>query len=329
MKGLKRQRGRFIRGQGGYLLPITILAITFGAMVIIPLLSYNTVVFRVDRVSRARELAIYAAEAGVKRVLADLIRGADAIPTTYVAEEPHQEGEPYQTFYITTSYTIPQVTLNDYTPTITIETPSSSPPASQQYIDPGLANPDLADMPAGTGYLMRLYNVKEGILQVNWAYEPAGVSRIGIWKGIPVDPDTGEPYPPGRIDEWPVGPPILDTGPTPPSATYNQTEPISVEAGVYTIVFDNTTGDFPKTTKPFAPSGNADDTWIWVTAYKDYLITSEAGGVKVRYFVRQIPGYSEPPSGDWSTTNPSFIANGVYVRSWEIASPELTPTPTP
>lgn len=287
---------------------------------------------------REQTMRRYACEAALNQVIADLIRGADAVPITYTTCSPHREGHPYEIFTITTSYSASTVAVNDYTPTLEVSLPTGSqqrPSVQQNYVDPGVTHPDLATVEGGYGYLMRLYNVEAGTLQINWAYSPEGVSRIGVWAGMPIDNKTGLPYPAGQIDSYPQEHPILDTGSTPANVSYNRTEAVSVDpatddsGGVYTIVFDNTRGKSSKTTDPFQPSGGTDDTWIYVIAYKDYLVTATVDEVSVSAYVRQVPGFSEPPPveyigsngtkdyvADWSTTNVSFITNEVYVYTW-------------
>lgn len=310
-----------LAGQEGVALPLAIIIVAFGALILVPVLLFASTSFVGQAKEQERARARLAAEAAVNRVIADLVRGADGISTTYTATSPHRAGMPYDTFYLTTTYTIPSVTVEDYTPTVTVETPATAtvPTPTQQYVDPGVTNPDFASVPQGYGYLMRIYNVAPGTIQANWAYSPAGVGRIGVWAGMPVNPTTGQPYTPGRIDRFPTDPPVLDTGSSPGNITYVRTNPISVTSGgVYTIVFDNTRGNDTKTTSAYAPSGGTGDTWIYIVAYRDYLITATAGGVTVTAYVRQIPGYSQPPTGNWSSSNSNWITNTVLIRSWKV-----------
>jgi len=56
----------------------------------------------------------------------------------------------------------------------------------QEFVDPGLRDPDMAVMPHKTGYLLRVNNLQPGVMNVNWAFEPhvddpgkcSGVTRI-------------------------------------------------------------------------------------------------------------------------------------------------------
>jgi len=323
---MRKLRFNSTRGERGQLLPLAIVLLSVGALLITALLPYVSTMLQSGHKERELAMARYAAEAGINRVTADMIRGADAYPTTYITTSPHKAGQSYDTFEITTGYTIPSVAVNDYSTTLAISLPTESQakPADQQnYVDPGVIHPHLATLEAGYAYLMRLYNVKAGTIQVNWAYSPESISRIGVWAGVPTDPHD-VPYPPGRIDEWPSQHPILDTGHTPDNVDYNRTEAISVDpatddsGGVYTIAFDNSRGQGTKTTKPFQPSGGIGDTWIYIKAYKDYIITATAGEVSISAYLRQVPGFTEPPAWEsgWSVDNPGWITNEVYTYTW-------------
>ncbi|MBI2853972.1 MAG: hypothetical protein HYX87_03510 [Chloroflexi bacterium] len=311
----------------GQTLPLALILLAAAVPLLIISLSGVATMLQKGGNEREQRMKTYAAEAAINRVIADLIRGADAVGTTYTTTSPHIGGQPYDTFTVTTSYSSPSVTVSNYTPTLTISLPSggqTAPSTQQNYVNPGLAHPQLAAIPAGYAYLMRLYNVKAGTIQINWAYSPSGISRVGVWAGMPVSNQTGQPHPPGQINAWPNEHPILDTGFTPGTATYNRTQAITVDpstddsGGVYTIVFDNSRGNQSKMTTAFAPSGGTGDTWIYVKAYKDYMVTATASGVSVSAYLRQVPGFSEPPaySTPWSADNSSFVTNEVYVYTW-------------
>jgi len=322
--------------QGGWILPLAIILLAAGTLMVVTLLPYLSTMLHKSGSEREQTMKRYACEAAINRVIADLIRGADAVSTTYTTTSPHKAGQSYDTFTITTNYTVPTVTVNDYTPTLEISLPTAEqekPSDQQNYVDPGVTHPNLAVVEAHHGYLMRLYNVKAGTLQINWAYSPKGETKIGIWAGMPVDKKTGEPYPAGEIDHWPADH-ALAISKAGAKESYNLTEPLSVDpetddsGGVYTIVFYNSNGR-AKTTAPFQPSGSTDDTWIYVKAYKDYIITATIDGISVSAYVRQVPGFSEPPTveyvgsnatkdyvANWATDNVSFITNEVYVYTW-------------
>lgn len=331
---MRRPRFQSRKGERGQLLPLAIILLGVGTLMVTTLMPFLTTMLQSGYKERERAMARYAAEAAINRVIADMIRGADAYPTTYTTTTPHGGGGSYDTFNITTSYTAANVTVNNYTASVTISIPSanqSKPSDQQSYIDPGVTHPQLAIIETGYAYLVRLYNVKAGTIQVNWAYEQQSSSKIGIWTGMPVDSQTNLPYPPGRINKWPTEKPILETSQVPDNRIYNRTEAVVVDpttddsGGVYTIVFDNSRGGVAKTTNAFQPSGGTNDTWIYVNAYKDYLVTATAenvantaDNVTISAYVRQVPGFMEPPaeSTAWSVTNPSFTTNKVYVYTW-------------
>lgn len=293
-----------------------------------PLLFYNSASLKAQARSTDLIWQTYVAESAIKRVIADLARGADGIPTLYETTSPHRENQQYQTFYISTAYTIPPpVSLNGYSAQVTISSPPPGvmPALKQQYIDPGLAHPNLATVLVRNGYLMRIFNATTSILQVNWAYSPIGISRVGVWAGFPVNPETHTPFLPGLITRWPNDPPVLDTGQSPAKAGSVRTAAIQISPGVYSVVLDNTRVDdtLPpevqtKYTKAFAPTGGPDDTWIYIISYKDYLLTATSGSVTVKAYIRQIPGYTQSPTGDWGITNPSFITNNIYIHSFIV-----------
>jgi len=63
--------------------------------VVAPLLGYASAVFRGQAYTFDRTQQQYAAEAAIRRVMADLVMGADAIPTTYNTYSPYKPGKPY------------------------------------------------------------------------------------------------------------------------------------------------------------------------------------------------------------------------------------------
>ena len=115
-----------------------------------------------------------------------------------------------------------------------------------------------------------------------------------------------------------------------------QTGFVDVDVGLYTIVFcngshehdddddeddggddDDDDNGITRTTRPFASTGENFDTWIFAASYKDYLVKSIVGNVGIQAVLRQIPGRTEPPGGEWSPENISFSDNLVFVESWE------------
>ena len=187
----------------------------------------------------------------------------------------------------------------------------------QQYFDPGVTNPDLANVPSRQGYLVRFHDVKAGLWSVNWAYTPAAATTLRVFRGFPVN-GQGEIIPPGRITENPPvsGNDLVVQSQSPQNATSVQTLPKMLDAGVYTIVFWNESNDL-LTTGSFHKSADYSDTWVWGVAYRDYLITAEAGGVVVQAVVRAAPGRSEPPEPPWDRDNVSWVSSELTYMSWE------------
>ncbi len=309
-------------GSPGMVLLLAVVLLAAGMVVLIPLLSQMATMLQKGGSEREQRMKVLAAEAALNRVVSDMVRGADAVGTTYNTTSPHDPGRSHQDFTIVTSYAQPSVTANDYTPTVTLSLPTPSqtkPLAQNEYVDPGTVHPYLATVPANRGYLMRLYNVKAGTVQVNWAYNEEGKSRVGIWAGIPLDDD--EPLSPGRIDDWPESDSLEENRVN--NATYNRTLAITVDpatddsGGVYTIIFFNNDNE-TKTTVAFSPSGGPEHTWMYAKAYKDYIVNATVGAITVSAYVRQVPGFSEPPAytTPWSPTAVSFITNEVYTYTW-------------
>lgn len=321
----------FKNRSSGQVIILVIILLASGMLMVTPMVSLLSTMLQKGGNEREQRMKIYADEAAINRVIADLIRGADGVATTYTTTQPHTGGT-YSTFTINTSYTAPSITVNSYTPAVTISTPTSGqtkPSTQQDYVDPGVTHPNLATLAPGQAYMVRLYNVKAGTLQMNWAYSPASNSEIQVFAGMPLASNGTQPLPAGFLESSPTERPILDTGKTPSTATNNQTQGVTIDpatdgsGGVYSIVFFNKSNNTTLTTLPFAASGAPTDTWIYVKAQKDYIVTATVGGISVSYYVRQVPGFSEPPNAIWQgnnvlsytfgTNNVSFISNKVSI----------------
>jgi hypothetical protein len=292
-----------LKDEQGQALIYAIIFLIVGSLIVASMVPFLGAGFRRQFVSRELVMEGYAAEAGVKRVIADLIRGADAL-------SPH--------------YPIPVITLNEHTPTVDVRPAIIAPPSEAAYINPGVRDPALSVIPAGQGYLMRLHHVKEGELTVNWAYSPAGLTRLGIWEGL-TRQDAGIIY------NWPEQEALATVESI---GDYNQISVIITNPGIYTIVFFNPPEiqdvehqeesdeeeeivlipNTDKTTAPFRQGGRK-NTWIYVRAHQDYVNAATAGRVSVSAFVRQVPGFSEPPVGEWMGRS-SWITNEVSILSW-------------
>jgi len=288
------------RGQQGQALSLAIILLAFAALVASPVLIYISSMLLGQLHNEDNTRAILAADAGVEAVMADLVRGADAVTTTYP---------------------LPVLSVNEFTPTITITTPTaqSTPVPTYQYFDPGVQDPSFAVVGKSTGYLIHLYNLQPStatftnVLNINWAYSPAGTTRIGVWF------DVIAYKAPGEQASYPTEQPILDTGRSRGTDANNQTGQITLGTtpGVYTIVFYNVSGADVRTTNPFKPSGGINDTWIYTSSFKDFVITSTVGGTSLEAYVRQTPGFMRPPAGDWSRTNTSFVTNALTVQTMD------------
>jgi hypothetical protein len=120
--------------------------------------------------------------------------------------------------------------VNDYTPTVTLSLPTASqakPTNQQSYVDPGVTHRGLTTVAGTQAYMVRLYNVKAGTLQVNWAYSHASVSAIKIWAGISAE--NGVPILAGALASAPRVSPVLDIGSTPSTAVFNHSAPLPVD----------------------------------------------------------------------------------------------------
>ena len=191
---------------------------------------------------------------------------------------------------------------------------------TQQYLDPGLKHPNFASVAAKEGYLLRLYEVHPGLLNVNWASHTADFqaakTNILIFRGFVVE--SGVVVTPGKITAKPTSQSneLLLSVTSRPNEAFVRTGFLDVDVGVYTIVFFNDSAS-SVITDSFAATGAKADTWVYAPVFKDYLVTAIAGKVGLQAVLRQIPGPTEPPSFPWSTTNINWIENLVLIQSWE------------
>lgn len=191
---------------------------------------------------------------------------------------------------------------------------------SQQYIDPGLKNPAFSTMAAKEGYLLRIYNVRPGLMNINWASHTPDFSQsntsILVFRGLVIS--SGALVTPGRITSKPPSKDndLILAASSRPKEAFVRTGFIDVDTGVYTIVFFNDSSS-PVIAEPFAATGNKEDAWIYVPAFKDYLVDVQVGRVGLKAVLRQVPGPTEPPNFPWSTTNINWIENLVLIQSWE------------
>jgi len=190
----------------------------------------------------------------------------------------------------------------------------------QQYFDPGLKNPALATMLPKEGYLLRIHSVHPGVLNVNWARHATDFGNIQttvlVFRGLVIDGTAV--VAPGKIISKPPsqGNDLILSKKSRPGEAFVRTGFLDVDVGIITIVFFNDSAS-TVITDPHAATGNKEDTWVYVAAYKDYLVNTQVDKVGLKAVVRQMPGPTEPPSFPWSTTNINFIENLVSIQSWE------------
>ena len=284
----------------GQTLPLALIVITVAALLVAFIAPQFQAISRSRSVAEQKVFAYYTAEAGINILLADLRHGADVAGATY---------------------TMPSVTTNDYTPQMTISLPQadqSEPAAPESYFDPNTGDPHLKSLQPGNGYLFRLY-LHPGKLQVNWSYSPAGLTRIGVWQG-----ETS--LSPGRISSWPDEEPLYSKESL---LSHNQSSILTIiSPGVYDIVFFNPLwqekklgkktiklAGKTKTTSPCTTPGDSKSTWVFASAYKDYLLSSTAGDTTITVYVRQIPGPCAPPL-TWTRKSAGWSEQEVITYTW-------------
>jgi hypothetical protein len=191
---------------------------------------------------------------------------------------------------------------------------------TQQYFDPGLKNPQLAQVAAKEGYLLRIYNAKAGLMQVNWAsHTPTfgnAKTSILVFRGLVID--GGAVVSPGRITSKPPSQnnDQLVASTSRSNENFVQTPFIDLDVGVHTVVFFNDSSS-TAISYPFRATGKPEDTWVYMPAFKDYVVDVRVGNVTVKVVARQVPGPTEPPTIPWSSTNINWIENTVSIQSWE------------
>jgi len=217
--------------------------------------------------------------------------------------------------------------------------------AAVQYIDPSGGDPAFAEMGPGEGFLTRFYNLQPGVMNINWAFEPRvdqlskthgqkdndkdddGIS-IKVYRGLVVD--KKQVIPPGRItgddnqdklDNTLVAEARVDAE---DGASSVRTGFFEVDAGLYTVVFFNDDGrrdgkndGFTVKTKGYSASGSGDETWIFASAYQDYLVQADVGSLSLKAVLRQVPGAASPPGSEWSRGRIDWVENLVSIESWE------------
>ena len=184
------------------------------------------------------------------------------------------------------------LSLNGYTAIITLtDSVTSQVPSASRYLPTGLEGITLT---AGSAWILEL-NSRPLTIQVNWPFTPTlSPWEIRLYKGE-------------GIEGTPV---VTSTGIWSPAQLL---APASVVTdGVHTILFYNTAPITTTVAAPFLVSstGTITDfnyTWVWANAYRDYMVTSSAGGQVLEVMARQIPGSS-------LITNPVTMS----VSSWQF-----------
>jgi len=290
-------------GQGGFTLPFVLVMVAL-SLVAISSVMFLATHFRSITSAEDGERVYYALDATVEAVMADLVRGADALDLSYQVIKP-------------------EVSLYDQTLSAAVDIfppgAVAGPAPIQQYFDPGLRNPELLNVQAGRSYLVHIFNVHPGVFQVNWAFDVSATGGQLAGKVILKVFEFSVLPPPGGANGCPTGfKHALVERNIESAGTFSvNSGAFDVTESVISVAFCvETLTDATLTTNPYAPTGLLNDTWIYAIAFKDYKITAEAEGASITVHVRQMPGPTEPPGDAWSDTNISWITNRVTPYQW-------------
>lgn len=259
--------GDLVKDERGLLMPLVLATVVIGMTLIIPLLGFVSTGLKSAQETTEDEFAYYAADAGVEAVLSDLREGNDPL------DDP--------------SYVMPSPTLNTYTAVVTVVAPPRSDmlPFGAVFVDPESAT-SLSPLAAGAEFEYQVHNVAPfADFQMNWEFTPSGKNwKITVYEGAGTSGSLLENAAgngsPARV--------TVDSG--------------LINGGTYTIVFKNNSPD-PITSAEFSSTGEPDKTWVRITAFKDYLITSTAGPITLTVFARQGPG-------------PNQVSSSVHIATW-------------
>ena len=256
------------RSEAGLVMPLLLILMLFGMLLAIPFLGFVG-----QRVDDARdevedEEAYFTADAGIEAVLADLRQGTDALDGPY---------------------TLPSVTINGLTaayrcPGLPEKTLVPSGPV---FVDPEIASA-LSPIAGDSTFEYQMLNVRPfADFQVSWVFTPPdGDWRLKVYEGA----GTGG----SRLANE-------QGNHSPARLTVDADE---IAGGTYTIEFENKDED-PTLAAPFSPVGDPQATWVRITAFKDYVITSTAGPVTLTVFARQGPG-------------PNQLTSTVHIATWNV-----------
>ena len=278
---------RGFTNQAGQVMALTLMVTSVGALSAGAMLGIITTSSRSSGVFLDNTESYYAAAAGIEIVMADLLEGKDALAT---ADTPYQ---------------VPQLDVNDLPVKISISPPGpgTKPRVLYRYVDPG-AQQGLSSLAPGATWSVQLNGVVPfSSLFVNWAfsYSTADVPELEIR----VLDSGGQQIASATKPEVPGFPANVK---------------IQVKEGsTYTVEFENKDTS-PIVSRDFTIKGGQDRTWMFMKAVgKEYVITSEAGVVRLFAYVRQLPG-----PGPTSTQ----LKHMVLIESWQPPI-QLKPTPAP
>ena len=229
--------------------------------------------------------------------------------------------------------------------------------AAVQYIDPSGGDPAFLTIGPDEGFVTQFFSLQPGVMNLNWAFEahahqPGGEHEhehhhrhhdditISVYRGLLVDQhhenDVGEQdenkhvVPTGRItheqdhdhlDNTLVAQAHVhaDEG-----VSWVRTGFFEVDTGLYTVVYFNDDNNhhgeaerFTINTKPYSASGSDDETWIFASAYQDYLVQADVGSLSLKAVLRQVPGAASAPGDPWSRDSIDWVENLVSIDSWE------------
>ncbi len=145
---------------------LVLIAMVFGTLAIGGFLTLASTSLKASSKNTDLLWARYAAEAGVNAVTKDLFQGMNVL---------------------TSGYTTPSFTINNYSPVISISTPSpgTEPSGSYQYVDPG-ATRGLKTPGSQTHYFITMDNVKANTnIRINWPFTPVSSPwRLAVYTGL-------------------------------------------------------------------------------------------------------------------------------------------------
>lgn len=200
--------------------------------------------------------ALYATDAGIEAVLADLQQGKDPLRPDYV---------------------VPAPALNDYQATVTVQPAQAFPPLLEpyRYLDPG-ASTSLKRLETGEHWTFVFRAAFGDGIIVQWSFTPkAGSWELTLYQGEgtqgPLLAQASGTGSPGRLE----------------------VSPSLVTGGVYTVDFHNT-HQGALGSDSYSDTGGDGRTWLRVRAFADYVIVSETDRATLRSYARHFPGPAFP-----------------------------------